>query len=139
MASIIKEIIIEASPADVWAVIGDFADGPTRMAPGYVTDTRIEAPDTRVVTFANGDVAREQLIARDHTARRIVYAWTGGWAQPTHNNASFHVLADGEDRSRLVWIHDVLPDNLTEALTAAMDGGLTVIKETIEHQATPAR
>lgn len=44
------------------------------MAPGFVADTELEAPDVRLVTFVNGDLARERLIARDADARRIVWA-----------------------------------------------------------------
>ncbi len=42
MASVQKEIIIDADPAAVWAIISDFSDGPIRMAPGFVTDSRLE-------------------------------------------------------------------------------------------------
>lgn len=105
------------------------------MAPGFVTDTQLEDPDTRLVTFVNGDVARERLIARDASARRIVWAFTDGWAQPIHNNSAMQIHADGDHRSRLVWTHDVLPDNLAERLAAAMDGGLPLIKQTIEKRA----
>jgi hypothetical protein len=128
MASVLRETLIEASTDEVWAVIGDFANGPTRMAPGFVTETRLEAPDIRVVTFISGDIAHERLIGIDNQARRIVWELTGGWAHPTHNNAAMHVIADGENRSQLVWTHDVLPDELAAPLAAAMDSGLRVIK-----------
>ncbi|WP_328990568.1 SRPBCC family protein [Kribbella sp. NBC_01245] len=138
MATVIREIVINATPSEVWAVIGDFAGGPTKMAPGFVTDTRLEDPETRLVTFINGHLARERLIARDASARRIVWAFTDGWAKPDHNNAAMQIHADGTDRSRLVWTHDVLPDNLAEPLAAAMDGGLPIIKQTIEKRAAAA-
>lgn len=134
MASVIRETVIEASPAQVWAVIGDFAEGPVRMAPGFVTHSRLETPEIREVTFANGDVARERLIARDPAAHRIVWEFFDGWAQPTHNNSAMHVLEHTDGHSRLQWIHDVLPANLTEPLAAAMDGGLQLIKKTIENK-----
>ena len=131
MASISKEILIRSSAEDVWAVVGDFAAGPSRMAPGYVVDTRVEA-DTRVVTFVDGTVARERFVALDHENRRIVYAVVGDSLQPAHDNASMQVLADGESRCRLIWIHDVLPDDLAPTLDAAMTDGSAVIKHTFE-------
>jgi hypothetical protein len=131
MASISKEIVIGSSADDVWAVIGDFATGPSRMAPGYVMDTRVEA-DTRVVTFIDGTVARERFVALDNESRRIVYAVVGDSLRPAHDNASMQVLADGEDRCRLIWIHDVLPDDLAPTLDAAMTHGGAVIKHTFE-------
>ncbi|WP_433022274.1 SRPBCC family protein [Kribbella sp. CA-294648] len=136
MATVIREIVIDATPSEVWAVIGDFATGPTEMAPGFVTATELEDPATRLVTFVNGDVARERLIGRDASARRIVWAFTDGWARPIHNNAAMQIHAEGDHGSRLVWTHDVLPDNLAARLAAAMDGGLPVIKRTIEKRAT---
>jgi polyketide cyclase/dehydrase/lipid transport protein len=136
MASISKEILIRYGAEEVWAVIGDFATGPSRMAPGHVVDTRVEA-DTRVVTFIDGTVARERFVALDHENRRIVYAVVGGSMRPAHDNASMQVLADGEGRCRLIWIHDVLPDDLAPALDAAMTRGSAVIKHTFEDHRNP--
>ena len=137
MASIGKEIIIESSADKVWDVIRDFSAGPSRMAPGFVVDTRVEA-DSRIVTFADGAVARERFVAIDHEARRIVYAVVGDTLRPAHSNASMQVFALGEGHGRLVWIHDVLPDDLATPLDAAMAQGLTVIKHTLESQAARA-
>ncbi|GAA2952737.1 hypothetical protein GCM10010518_44200 [Kitasatospora cinereorecta] len=131
MASVVREITIEANADDVWAVIGDFAEGPPRMAPDFVVRTELAAADVRVVTFANGMVARERLISRDNEAHRIVWAVIGDTMCPVHDNASFQVHAEGEHRSRLVWIHDVLPDEIAQAFAATMDQGLLVIRETL--------
>ncbi|MFF4875350.1 SRPBCC family protein [Micromonospora sp. NPDC000668] len=137
MASIRKEIIIESSADKVWNVIRDFSAGPSRMAPGFVVDTRMEAA-SRVVTFADGTVARERLVSIDDVARRTVYSVVGDTIRPTHDNASMQVFDQGEARSRLVWIHDVLPDDLATSLDAAMEQGMTVIKQTLESQAAHA-
>ncbi|MGW4232679.1 SRPBCC family protein [Streptomyces sp. NPDC004980] len=131
VASVVREITIEASADDVWAVIGDFAEGPPRMAPDFVVKTELASADVRVVTFANGVVARERLISRDNEARRIVWAVIGDTMCPVHDNASFQVLAEGEHRSRLVWIRDVLPDEIAQSFAATMDQGLLVIRETL--------
>jgi hypothetical protein len=136
MASISKEIVIGCSADDVWAVIGDFATGPSRMAPGFVAATRVEA-DVRVVTFVDGAVARERFVALDDDNRRIVYTVIGDSLHPAHDNASMQVLNDGEDRCRLIWIHDVLPDDLAPALDAAMTHGSAVIKNNFETVAGP--
>ncbi|RVW07535.1 SRPBCC family protein [Prescottella agglutinans] len=132
MASVQKEIIIDADPAAVWAIISDFTDGPVRMAPGFVTDSRTEEPDVRVVTFADGTVARERLIAFDDELRRLVFSIIGDTMQPTHDNASMQVLPHGDGRSRFVWIHDVQPDELTIPMGAGMDEGLKIFKQTVE-------
>src|SRR5262245_47749361 len=108
MASIRKEFTVNDRPEDVWDAIRDIGAIHTRLAQGCVTDTRLEE-DSRVVTFANGVVVRELIVDVDDAARRLVYA-VAGW-QTTHHNASFQVFADG-DRSRVVWITDLLPNTL---------------------------
>ncbi|GAB2441728.1 SRPBCC family protein [Nocardia tengchongensis] len=132
MASVQKEIIIDADPATVWAIISDFTDGPVRMAPGFVTDCQVEEPDIRVVTFANGTVLRERLIALDDEQRRLVFSIIGDTMQPTHDNASMQVLPHEDGRSRFVWIHDVQPDELTIQMGAGMDQGMSIFKQTVE-------
>ena len=87
MASISIEVVIESSADDVWKVIGEFATGPSRMAPGFVVDTRAEG-DYRTVTFADGTVVRERCIGVDDDARRIAYSIVGGSVEPEHDNAS---------------------------------------------------
>ncbi|MFI5561578.1 SRPBCC family protein [Amycolatopsis japonica] len=131
MASIGNEIMVESSAEAVWEVIGDFGTGPSRMAPGFVVDTRIE-DGCRVVTFADGTVVRERCVTVDHDTRRIVYAVIGGTVRPDHDNASMQVFADGERRCRLVWARDVLPDALAAPMAEAMSRGLEVIKRTLD-------
>ncbi|MCG3750117.1 MULTISPECIES: SRPBCC family protein [unclassified Amycolatopsis] len=136
MASIREEAVIESSADDVWEVIGDFAAGPRRMAPGFVLDSRAEE-DCRVVTFAAGTVVRERRIGVDHDIRRIVYSVVGGDVQPEHDNASMQVLEDGEQRCRLVWIRDVLPDELAAPMSKTMSAGMEVIKRTLGRPGSP--
>ncbi|HET8993163.1 MAG TPA: SRPBCC family protein [Rhodococcus sp. (in: high G+C Gram-positive bacteria)] len=132
MASVQKEIIIDTDPVDVWAVVGDFTDGPVRMAPGFVTDSVLAEPGIRIATFADGTIARERLIGIDDRTRRLAYSVIGDTMQPTHDNASMQVFAHGDGRSRFVWIHDVQPDDLADAMGAAMEHGLGVFKQTLE-------
>jgi len=137
MASVIQEIAIGSTADEVWKVIRDFEDGPARMAPGYVVGTRRDG-DCRVVTFADGAVARERFVSVDDDARRIVYAIVGDSIRPVHDNASMQVVSDGEHGCRLIWIHDVLPDALAAPMEAAMTRGLAVIKRTLESRTTAA-
>ncbi|KJK50256.1 hypothetical protein UK23_11300 [Lentzea aerocolonigenes] len=130
MASISREIVIESSADDVWKVIGDFATGPSRMAPGFVVDTHPEEDGLRRVTFADGTVVRERLIGIDHDARRIVYSVVGGSVTPEHDNAAMQVVEEG-DKCRVTWIRDVLPDSLATPMAAAMTHGLTVMQKAL--------
>ncbi len=131
MASIRTEVSIESDAARVWRVIGDWADGPVNMARGHVVSS--DADDTiRVVTFANGSVARERLVARDDHGRRIVYSLLGDTVHPEHDNTVMQVVADGPGRCRFVWLRDVLPDRLAAPLRAAMEEAAPLIKRTFE-------
>lgn len=130
MASIRKEILIDARPDDVWDAIRDVGAIHTRLAKGFVTDTRLEG-GSRLVTFANGAVVRELIVDVDDRTRRLAYAVVE-W-QATHHNASFEVLADG-DRSRVVWIADLLPHDLRELVDGLMEQGVVAMKQTLESQ-----
>jgi carbon monoxide dehydrogenase subunit G len=131
MASIIREIVVDADPADVWAALADFGAVHERLAPGFVVASVLDGPATRVVTFFNGAVAREVLVGTDDDARRLAYSVVEGPLRATHHNASAQVVPE-DGRSRFVWITDVLPDELAEAIGELMDRGISVIKQTLE-------
>ncbi len=96
MASIRKETVIDASPADVWAALRDWGALHVRLAPGFALDTRIEGED-RIVTFFNGAVARERLVDRDEQHRRLVWSIIDG--PYTHHNGAAQVLAEGAEKA----------------------------------------
>ena len=129
MATIRKEISIAASAEKVWDALRDVGALHTRLVPGFVTDTRLE-PGARVVTFGNGMFSRELIVTIDDAERRLVWSIVGG--RLSHHNASAHVFAEGEDQCRLVWIADLLPDEMAAAIDAMMAQGIAVIKQTLE-------
>ncbi len=129
MASIRREIQVEARAEEVWDAIADVGAVHTRLAPGFVVDTRLE-DGARVVTFGNGLVARELIVDVDDGSRRLVWAAVGG--RPTHHNASLQVFVEGERRSRVVWIADLLPNDLVSPIAALIDQGMAVMKKTLE-------
>ena len=132
MASIRKEFTVNAHPADVWNAIRDVEAIHTRLAQGFVTDTRLEG-DSRVVTFANGAVVRELIVDVDDHARRLAYAVVE-W-QTTHYNASFQVFDNGGG-SRVVWIVDLLPNKLADMVSGFMEQGVAAMKRTLDAVAT---
>jgi Polyketide cyclase / dehydrase and lipid transport len=135
MASIRKQIMIEANPERVWDALRDWGALHKRLVPGFATDARVEGPD-RIVTFASGNVLRERLVDLDEDARRLV--WSIADPPYVHHNASAQVLAEGVGRSRFVWIADFLPNELAELAAPLMDQALSVIKRTLE-SARPGR
>ena len=118
MASIHKDILIDAHPDDVWAAVRDFGAVHRRLVPGFVLDARLDG-EARIVTFANGNVARELLVDCDNARRRLVYAVVS--ERVKQHSASVQVLADGEARTRLIWIVDVLPNEIAPYMDSQMD------------------
>ena len=132
MASIRKELIVDAPVEHVWTALRDIGAVHTRLAQQFVVDTRLEG-DSRLVTFANGEVVRERIVDIDDRARRLAYAVVD-W-RTTHHNASFQVVPDGEGRSRLIWITDLLPDSLADLVGGFVDQGCIAIKRTLDASA----
>jgi carbon monoxide dehydrogenase subunit G len=129
MASVHKETLIDARPDQVWAALRDWGALHERLVPGFVTDTKLDGED-RIVTFFNGTVVREVLIDLDEEARRLVWSIVGG--PYTHHNGSAQVFADGEDRTRFVWVADLLPNELAGPTSEIMQRGIDTVKRTME-------
>jgi hypothetical protein len=128
MASIHKEIVIDALPEDVWSAVRDFGAVHERLVPGVLVAVTLEE-GARVVTFANGIVARELLVDIDEVAMRLAYASVGGRA--THHNASMQVVAEPEGGSRLIWITDVLPNELAGTVRGLCEVGAEAMLRTL--------
>ena len=129
MASIRKEIVVNTPPEQAWAALRDVGAVHTRLARQFVLDTQLDG-DSRLVTFANGEVVRERIVDVDDRGRRLAYAVVE-W-RTTHHNASFQVVADGDGRSRIVWITDLLPDSLADLVGGFIEQGSAAIKRTLE-------
>ena len=129
MASVYKEILTTARPADVWDAIRDFGALHTRLVPGFGTDTKLE-PGARVVTFGNGMVLREPIVTLDDAAMRLVWSADGGRA--THYNSSVQVFADANNATRVLWTADFMPDSIASDINGAMSAGASVMKSTLD-------
>jgi len=134
MASIIRETSIDVDPEAAWDALRDWGAVHERLAPGFVSDARVDGRD-RVVTFVNGSVVRELFVGADDRARRLVWAVADGSLGLAHYNASAQVIADEETRTRFVWTADLLPDDLAGRVSQLMEQGLSAIKNTLEKRA----
>ena len=128
MATIRREVLIEARPATAWSAVRDVGALHTRLVPGFVTDVKLEE-GARIVTFGNGTVAREIIVSLDDHDRRLVWSVVG--TRMTHHNGAAQVFADGTG-CRFVWTADLLPDELAPAIAAMMDQAMPIIKRTLE-------
>src|SRR5258708_36470512 len=118
MASIHKEILIKARPDDVWAAIRDVGAVHERLTPGVLVAARLDG-DARVVTFANGAVVRELIVDIDEKARRFAYAAVGG--RTKHHNASMQGFAEGEDHNPLLWINQLLRNEVAAVINRLVE------------------
>ncbi|MDH6256948.1 SRPBCC family protein [Bradyrhizobium sp. BR13661] len=109
MASIHNDVPLPAPARDVWDAVRDFGALHQRLVPGFVTACSRDG-NARIVTFANGSVAREVLVDCDDARQRLVYAINN--ERLKHYSASVQVIAEGEANCRLVWIIDMLPNEL---------------------------
>jgi hypothetical protein len=134
MATIRKEITLDARHDDVWDALRDFHAVHERLVPGFVVDSRPDGDDARIVTFFNGAVAREVLVGIDESARRLAYHIPEGLPGCTHHGASAEVRPDGRG-CRFIWVTDVLPDALADTIEPMMDLGADAIKKTLEEAA----
>ncbi|HUJ86664.1 MAG TPA: SRPBCC family protein [Burkholderiales bacterium] len=134
MASIRKELKLSIPPEAAWDALRDVGAVHRRVAPGFVTDCRMDAAD-RIVTFANGLSARELIVDVDDDARRLAYSARS--ERLTHHNASIQVSADG-DGCRIVWITDVLPHEAGARAGKMMDAGIAAMRKTLEPHSRPA-
>jgi hypothetical protein len=132
MASIHKDIPIDATPDDVWAAVRDFGNPHQRLVPGFVLDARLEG-EARIVSFANGTAARELLVDCDDARRRLVYAVIS--ERVKQHSASVQVFADGEARSRLIWIVDVLPNEIAPYIDGQMDKAALAMERALGRKA----
>jgi hypothetical protein len=136
MASIHRDIPINARAEDVWAAVRDFGAVHRRLAPGFALDAQLEG-DARIVTFANGNVVREVLVDCDDTRRRLVYAVIS--ERVKHYNASVQVAADGETQgkacARLIWIVDLLPNEIAPYITGQMDQAALAMQKALDRGA----
>lgn len=129
MASIRRLLTIRRPSAEVWDALRDVGALHTRLVAGFVTDCTLEG-DARVVTFANGVTARERIIDVNDEQQRVAWSATGG--RLSHHNASAQVFPATADTCQIVWIADLLPNEMEPGIAAMIDMGLAAMKRTLE-------
>jgi carbon monoxide dehydrogenase subunit G len=120
MASLHRTIEVDVPAEAAWRAIADVG-ATDRLFPGVLVACRLE-DGARVVNFANGLIAREQIVDIDPERRRLAYAVVGS-ERLTHHHASFTVTPTGPDACRVDWHADFLPDAMSPAIAGLMDLG----------------
>ncbi len=129
MATVVKSVSIAVPPDQAWEAVRDWGAVHQRLCPGVLTDTVVEG-EARIVTFANGLVAKELIVAVDDEARRLVWAVVGTKLL-SHHNAGMQVLPNGQG-CRIVWTADLLPHDAAPQVAGLMEAGCAAMKATLE-------
>ena len=129
MASIRKEIRINAPVERVWDALKDVGALHTKLVPGFVKDTVLEG-NSRVVVFSNGMSVREDIVSVDAAQHRVAWAVVG--QQFRHYNGAAWVEADSKGGSRFVWTVDLLPNEMASQVEQMMTTGIAVVRQTME-------
>lgn len=129
MASIRKEIHIDAPVERVWDALRDVGALHSRLIPGFVTATRLDG-HCREVTFANGMRVREDIVSVDERHRRVIWAIVG---QAFHHYQGTATVEPEDPGCRFVWTADLLPDELAPDVEAMIRSGIAIIKKTLEN------
>jgi uncharacterized protein YndB with AHSA1/START domain len=130
MATIRREVQIQASAEKVWDAMRDVGALHTRLCPDFVVDTKMEGNDVRLVTFANGRQARELIVSVDDAARRVCWAIVD---DPfVHYNGAAQVTPLNDGSCRFTWISDLLPHELEPNVAAMIEAGTAAVKRAQE-------
>lgn len=132
MATITKNIETIAPVRAVWSAIRDIGALHTRLVPGFVVDTVLDG-NTRIVTFANGMVIREPIIAIDEDHDRLV--WSAEGLQFEHYNSSAQAIEQADGTTVVVWIADFKPDEAASVVDEMMSAGAAAMKTALDGSA----
>jgi carbon monoxide dehydrogenase subunit G len=122
MAEGAVDVIVDATPDEVWAKVGDFG-GVGDFLPGIDT-FRLEGDDRIIGMF--GMEIRERLLNRDDATRSISYSVIEGVPIESHT-ATMTVEADG-DGSKVTWAYNVVPDEMAPIFGDTYKAGLAAIQ-----------
>ncbi len=128
MATIRTSLETAASPDDAWAAIRDVGALHTRLAPGFVADTKLE-PGARVVTFAKAWSCASR--SSRSTTRR---AASSGPPRADARRITTHRcrFAGPDGGAVVVWTADFLPDDIKPQLAALIEAGTRAMKRSLD-------
>ncbi len=136
MATIRRDIVIDAGIEDAWTALRRVAE-PHRLFAPVLTGAEIDG-DLRTVHFANGMIVHERILDVDDEHRRVAYAALDA-SGLTFHHASMQVDIAGPGRCAFIWITDFLPAEAGAGLEALIDQGVEAFKRTVERSGAGPR
>ena len=134
MASLRRQVIVNRTADDVYAVIGD----PVTIAvwfPGMVSAT-VDGT-TRVITTESGLPMAEEIVTNDAIQRRFQYRLAPGFIQD--HLGTIDVFDLGEGRSLVAYSTDCEPAALALMIGGATGNALKELKRQLEQDQEPRR
>lgn len=80
-------------------------------------------------------VIQEPIVSIDEDSRRLVWTSVGG--KLSHYNSSLQVFEGEKGGSRIVWLADLLPDDLEGTIRAMIEQGAATMKQTLDLAKSP--
>jgi hypothetical protein len=119
MTTLVRELTLDVDAARAWSALRDPGNAAKAFA-GVLVDAVFDGK-VHTVTFANGAVVEERIVAVDESLMRIAYCIGGGRFE--HYHASIQIVPVGPGQCRFVWFCDLLPDEARERVEPLMDAG----------------
>jgi carbon monoxide dehydrogenase subunit G len=126
-ASVRREVVIEVSADEAWAVVGR-PETLHEWFPGIV-DCAVEG-DRRTITLGTGMSLDETILTNDPLQRRFQYRITGGFFR--EHLGSLDVIPLGEHRCLVTYASDADPATMAIVLGGATGGALTELRRQLE-------
>lgn len=126
-ASVRREVVIEVSADEAWAVVGR-PEVLHEWFPGIV-DCTVDG-DKRTITLGTGMSLDETILTNDPLQRRFQYRITGGFFR--EHLGSIDVIPLGERRCLVTYASDVDPATMAIVLGGATGGALAELRRQLE-------
>jgi hypothetical protein len=126
------EFVLPASPAEVWAIVGD--PGRTDWVPG-VESCAFDGTVRRFVMQGAGRLS-ERILLRDPARRRLEYSVIES-RPPLHAHLASIQIDEHPDGALFVWQTAVQPEAVEPFIRQSMDGAVEQLKTVL--RADPGR
>ncbi|GAB4293283.1 MAG: hypothetical protein Kow0083_06430 [Methylophaga sp.] len=136
--SVEKETTVNASPATVWKMIGNFNGldvwHPVVVGSELTTGVNNEPGAVRLLTLGNGATISEKLLSYSDEDKSYSYAIMESPLPVSNYESSISVMDAGEGKSKIVWRSDFDTKDATDAdavdaITGVYDAGLSQVQK----------
>lgn len=128
MATITREFVLDVPADAVWNRISDI--GAINELIDFLGEVTVEE-DHRTCALDDGGTLDELIVSVDPDRQRLVYSIRQSPFGFDHHSASMQAVADGDGRTRFVWITDFKPEAAAPALEGAIDEAVASIKRAL--------